>query len=400
MTRMQLGPARAWGSLQQNDPQGITGLARFDRYLLAQLMTLFGFFGLVLVMVYWINQAVRLFDQLIADGQSASVFLEFTALSLPGVVRLALPLAAFAASVYVTNRMTTESEMVVVQATGFSPWRLARPVLYFGLIVAMLMSVLMHLLVPLSTGQLNLRKAEIAQNITARLLTEGQFLEPAPGVTVYIRDITPAGALQDVFLSDLRSDVTHVTYTAAEAYLVSTVDDVQLVMIDGLAQTLQTQTGRLFTTSFSDFAYNIGALMINDTSPGRSSRELATHDLLRPTPSLEQETGRTAAQLIAEGHDRFSQSLLGTVAALLGFAALMVGGYSRFGVWRQIVGAIFLIIVIKALETTGLNIARNDPTLWFASYLAVVSGAAMVWMLLFIAARPGLLRRRRRGVTP
>ena len=43
-------------------------MPRFDRYMLAQLMTMFGFFGLVLVMVYWINQAVRLFDQLSHDS--------------------------------------------------------------------------------------------------------------------------------------------------------------------------------------------------------------------------------------------------------------------------------------------------------------------------------------------
>ena len=41
-------------------------MARFDRYLLSQLMVVFGFFSLVLVMVYWINRAVVLFDRLIA----------------------------------------------------------------------------------------------------------------------------------------------------------------------------------------------------------------------------------------------------------------------------------------------------------------------------------------------
>ena len=35
----------------------------------------------------------ELFDQLIADGQSAWVFLEFTALTLPNVIRLVLPVA-------------------------------------------------------------------------------------------------------------------------------------------------------------------------------------------------------------------------------------------------------------------------------------------------------------------
>jgi len=88
-----------------------------------------------------------------------------------------LPLAAFAAAVYVTNRMTSESEMVVVQATGYSAFRLARPVMYFGMIVMMLMMLLTHVLVPRAAAQLDVRKTEIAQNITARLLTEGQFIE-------------------------------------------------------------------------------------------------------------------------------------------------------------------------------------------------------------------------------
>ena len=369
-------------------------MARFDRYMLSQLMVLFGFFSLVLVMVYWINRAVVLFDRLIADGQSAGVFLEFTALSLPAVIRLALPIAAFAASVYVTNRMTTESELVVVQATGFSAFRLARPVAYFGVIVAVMMLFLTHVLVPTSAAQLNARQAEIAQNFTARLLTEGQFMEPAEGVTVYIREITPEGELRDIFLSDLRDPDSHVTYTATQAYLVRTETDTQLVMIDGLAQTLRTADQRLFTTSFADFAYNIGGLISVSAREGRSSREVMTWELLNPTPELEAETGRDAARLISEGHDRFAQALLGTVGALLGFAALLVGGFSRFGVWRQIIGAILLIIVIKALETVGLNIARRNPSLWFTAYLPIVAGFAMIWALLFISTRPYLFKRR------
>ena len=338
-------------------------MARFDRYMLSQLMVLFGFFSLVLVMVYWINRAVVLFDQLIADGQSAAVFLEFTALSLPAVIRLALPLSAFAAAVYVTNRMTSESEMVVVQATGYSAFRLARPVVYFGLIVVLLMSVLMHVLVPKSLLQLDVRTSEIAQNVTARLLTEGKFIEPTDGITFYIREITPAGELRDIFLSDVRDPESHVTYTAAQAFLVRTDGDAQLVMIDGLAQTLRTSDQRLFTTAFEDFAYNIGAFMQITPDAGRNAAQVGTPELLSASPALKAETGQTAAYLRARAHDRFSQSVLGLVAALLGFAALMVGSFSRFGVWRQIVFAIFLIIVIKAVETVGLTMARREEAL-------------------------------------
>ena len=306
---------------------GMGHVARFDRYMLSQLMVLFGFFSFVLVMVYWINRAVVLFDQLIADGQSAVVFLEFTGLSLPAVIRLALPLAGFAAAVYVTNRMTSESEMIVVQATGYSAFRLARPVVYFGLIVMMLMSVLMHVLVPRSLAQLDVRQAEIAQNVTARLLTEGRFIEPTNGITFYISAITPSGELRNIFLSDIRNPESHVTYTAAQAFLVRTQGDAQLVMINGLAQTLRTADQKLFTTTFDDFAYNIGAFIQITPNKGRRASQVGTFELLGASLALQSETGQSAAKLLAAAHDRFSQSVLGLVASLLGFAALMVGGF-------------------------------------------------------------------------
>ena len=82
--------------------------------MLSQLLLFFGFFALVLVAVFWISRAVRLFDRLIADGQSTLVFLEFTALGLPRIILLVLPLATFAAAVYVTNRLRNESELTVM----------------------------------------------------------------------------------------------------------------------------------------------------------------------------------------------------------------------------------------------------------------------------------------------
>ena len=322
------------------------------------------------------------------------MFLEFTALSLPAVIRIALPLAAFASAVYVTNRMTTESEMTVVQATGYSPFRLARPVLYFGLTVVLLMSLLMHFLVPLSSARLAERQADIAQNVTSRLLTEGQFIEPVTNVTFYVREITPAGELLNIFLADNRSETEQVTYTAAKAFLIRQDDVSQLVMLDGMVQTLSIADQKLFTTTFKDFAYNISILMGDTGVRGRRDSHLSTWELLNPTPALEAETGYRAAHLIARGHDRFSQSILGAVAALLGFATLMVGGYSRFGVWRQIVSAVFLIIVVKAIETVGLNVARSDPRFFLAAYLPSIVGFIMVWFLLFWASRPFLFRRR------
>ncbi len=229
--------------------------------MLSQLMMFFGFFALVLVSVYWVNSTVRLFDRLISDNQSVWVFLEMTALSLPNVIRLMLPVAGFVAVVYATNRMVSESELVVMQATGFSPWRLARPVLYFGLIVACLISVLAHVLVPVSRTQLNERNAEITQNISSKLLTEGAFLHPATGLTFYIRAISPSGELTDIFLSDTRRADSAAVYTARRAFLVKSGNGPKLVMFDGMAQVMAASQNRLSVTRFADFTYDIGALI-------------------------------------------------------------------------------------------------------------------------------------------
>lgn len=374
-------------------------MPRFDRYMLSQLLTLFGFFSLVLVLIYWINQAVQLFDEIIADGQSAGVFLELTALSLPGIIKVVVPLAAFAASVYVTNRMSAESELAVVQATGFSNFRIARPVLIFGLFIAALMLILNHFLVPLSQARLIERQAEISRNLTARLLTEGRFLSPSSGVTLYIREITQDGELLDVFLSDSRNPDRHIGYTASRAYLVRTDTGPQLVMVDGLAQTLEQETQRLFTTGFQDFAYDVSALIPEVDGRNRTYREVPTPELLRAPPALQQETGRSEAFLQFAGHDRFAQSALALVGALLGYAALRIGGFSRFGLWRQIIGAIGLVVVVKIFESIGGNLARSAVGLWPLTYLPTLAGLSMVTAILAAVSRPGLFRRPNRGVT-
>ena len=370
---------------------------RFDRYILAQLLMLFGFFALVLVLVYWVNRAVILFDQLIANGQSATVFLEFSALSLPNVIRVVLPVAAFAGSVYVTNRLMSESELVVVQATGFSPWRLMRPVLMFGAIVFLMSSILSHVLVPISQARLADRSAEIAENMTARLLSEGRFLHPAEGVTFYIREISPVGALQNVFLSDARVPERTVTYTAREALLIRGETAPSLVMIDGMAQSYDELDKRLSVTRFQDFAFDLNGLVDSVTPGSRDPRELSTPMLLEAGPEAQKITGASRSALISEAHERFSDALNALIVPLIGFAALMVGGYSRFGVWRQIIGAIGALILVQMVTQMGQGTVRSDAARWPLAYSGPVFGLSVGLGLLLLADRPTLFRRRRRA---
>lgn len=375
-------------------------MTRFDRYMLSQFMVLFGFFALVLVAIFWINKAVRMFDRLIGDGQPAWVFVEFTALTLPGVIGVVLPIATFAAAVYVTHRLSTESELTVVQATGYSPWRLSRPALVFGVLIAVMMSLLTHLLIPSSLSQLRLRKAEVSRNITAKLLTEGEFLHPAPGITFYIREITPEGELKNVFLSDRRDAETPVTYTSTKAYLVREGGGTKLVMLSGLSQILRRDGNRLFTTHFDDFSYDISALVDQSSVRLNHISFAPTGELLFTPQAAAARTGTTHAQVMYELHGRFNQALLCIVAALVGFASLLVGSFSRFGVWRQIVAAFTLLVGIKMIEGVVSGPVLADAALWPLLYLPSVAGSAAVLALLWLATNPGLLRRRRRKPIP
>lgn len=369
-------------------------MPRIDRYILSQFLTLFGFFALVLVSVYWINRAVSLFEQLISDGQTAFVVLEFTALTLPLVISVVLPVAAFAASAYGTNRFASESELVAMQAAGLSPSRLARPVLVFGLIVAVMSAALVHGLVPMARGQMADRQNELAENVTAQFLRPGSFQFPAKGLTLYIRDIDANGRLLDLFIEDARNLDNQKTYSATQALLVRSDSGPILIMMQGSMQTLERKNGqqRLSLVRFEDMSYDIGRAIGPKGARGRDYRSYSTPALLRADPALLEATGASANKARAEGFERLAKPLLVPVAAMLGFAMLLLGGYSRFGVWRQVVWSVIALIFVQFLDTAATGQVARNADLWPLVFLPATIGGVICMATLWIASRPRRLR--------
>ena len=376
-------------------------LGKADRYILGQLLVLFGFFSLVLVSVYWINRAVSLFDTLIGSGHSTFVFLEFSALSLPSVIAIALPLAQFAAACYVANRLITESEMVILQTTGYSPWRLARPFLVFGVIVACMMSFLTHYLIPTSQYQFAVRTQEISQSVTAKLLTDGTFLHPSSGITFYIREITPDGRLEDVFLSDNRDSTVSTIFTAQEAFLVREDSGSKLVMVDGTAQSL-TSDGRLSLTNFQDLTYDISALVTTLPPPGDRLEFRSTPDLLFRTAETARAGGLSLGQVLEVGHHRIHQALLSIVVSLIACSTLIMGSFSRFGPGRYIIAGFFILVFIKIVESAVAEPVRGNGELWPLMYAPAALGLVIYIVQQLITAgtlKSPVKRLRREGAT-
>ncbi|MBL9060888.1 MAG: LptF/LptG family permease, partial [Mangrovicoccus sp.] len=153
-------------------------MGRFDRYVFSQLLRVFGFFALVLVGVYWINRAAVLLDRYLTEGQGGGLVLQLTLLSLPSIMLLVLPVAGFVAAVYVTNRLHSDSELVVVQATGYSAGRLVRPFLAFGVLLALVLTLLGHVVVPVSMSRLSELEQELAEAVSSRLIVPGAYQSP------------------------------------------------------------------------------------------------------------------------------------------------------------------------------------------------------------------------------
>jgi len=109
--------------------------------------------------------------------------------------------------------------------------------------------------------------------------------------------------------------------------------------------------------------------------------------------------GQTQDQLKLRGHDRFAQAFLGFVAGLVGFSALIAGGFSRFGLWRNILFAVFLVVLLKIFESVGTQIAQDNAALWPLVYMAGIGGIAISAALLWATQRPYLFKRNPRPIT-
>ncbi|MEN8887799.1 MAG: LptF/LptG family permease [Celeribacter marinus] len=365
-------------------------MGRFDRYLFQQLLMLFGFFSLVLILVFWVNSAVSLLDKLLGDGQSARAFFYLTLLSLPSVMSRVLAIAGFAAAVFVTNRLSNESELVVVQASGYSPYRLSRSVFVFSIVVTLMIGVLSHALVPMSLREGALRRAELAQDMTAQFLTEGSFVHPGDGLTFYVRKITPAGELRDIYLS--RKDTTgdRQSFNATRALLVNEQSGPMLLMFDGMVQDYTNSNRTLAVTRFDSFAYALGPLFDTTAVPAPRPSSTDSYTLMRATPEELARLGTTQQEVRTLIHDRNRAPLLAIAAVMIGFATLLAGGFSRFGLWRQIVFAIVLLIVVKIFDTSAAESVGRSAQLWFMAYLPAVAGLSIAYGLLWRAANPRL----------
>ena len=90
----------------------------------------FGAFLLVLVSltaVIWVTQALHDFDLVTSQGQTILVFMGITGLIIPLLVLVIAPIALLIATAHALNKLSTDREIIVMNAAGMSPWLCSAP---------------------------------------------------------------------------------------------------------------------------------------------------------------------------------------------------------------------------------------------------------------------------------
>ena len=113
-------------------------MGSIDKYIFRTTLTSFAVVLVSLTGVIWITQALRGIDLMTSQGQTILTFLGFTSLAIPVLVLIISPIALMIAISHTLNKLATDSEIIVMNAAGFSPFRLFRPFIYATIAVALL----------------------------------------------------------------------------------------------------------------------------------------------------------------------------------------------------------------------------------------------------------------------
>ena len=351
-------------------------LQRYNHYMISLLVWPTLLVTISLTSIIWLTQALRFIDFIVNRGLSVTSFLYLTALLIPSLLLLILPIALFVAVVFAYNKLAADSELVVLKAAGLSPLQLAKPAIIIGMIATMLCYAMSLYLMPLTKRQFKEAQTFLRDNYASVLLQEEVFNTPVDGLTVFIRERDDDGTLRGILVHDNRVPNQTTTMMAEKAQLMQSPTGPQFYLIKG-----QRQEKRNGLVSWLDFdSYSIDLSFYTKQAKDRvlGQEELFLGDLLNPTgvsPSR-------ANKYRAEAHQRLTWPLYGLLLPLLAVGMLSRGDFNRRGQWKVITSissaAIILVVVVFGLN----NFVARFPVLAPAIYMLAVGVLGVnIWIL-------------------
>jgi len=356
-----------------------------DRYVLRQILASMAFIAVAVTSAIYLSQSLRLIDLIVNRGVSFATFLLMTVLMLPNFLVIVLPISLFSAVAFVYNRLTTESELVVMRAIGLSQMALAKPALLVAVGMTVVCYGLTTYLMPASFREFKELQFHIRSEYSSILLQEGVFNTIADNLTVYVRARSPDGQLEGILVHDERIPDKPVTAMAESGAIVQAAEGPRVIMVNGNRQEVAKDTGKLSLLYFDRYTLDVSSEQEALKNRWLEPRERFLSELFWPTNDPDDVLNYY--KLKAEGHQRLISPLYALSFAFIALALLVSGEYNRRGQARPLLIGTLAVVVVQAAGLGLDNLAARMPALvplMYANALLPILGG---WYLLIFPRR-------------
>jgi lipopolysaccharide export system permease protein len=366
----------------------------FQAYLFRQILgPTLAILG-ILSAIALLTQGLSQLDLIIEERSSAMTYLWVTLLATPQLIAIILPLAVFFGTMSALNRLQTESELVVAQTSGMSPWTVVSPLLRLATYAALTHLTINLFVQPAAYREMRETLFEARGNLTGALLREGIFTNPAPGLTFYAREVRQGGDLRALLIDDVRNPSERVTYTARTGLLASVDGAPAIVMSDGTVQRID-QSGQMQFGDFRRYVFDLGPFLSRERDLVLKPSDRFLPELLYPDMTNYYDS-RNSDKLLAEGHHRLASPLVNFALVLIAAIAVLGGDFSRRGFARRILIGVAAGLVVRLATLTLQQTAADDPSLNWVQYAAPVGAASVAFCWLMLGRKR---RSRQRGAS-
>ncbi|MBR0796673.1 LPS export ABC transporter permease LptF [Bradyrhizobium jicamae] len=352
-----------------------------DKYIFKTVLASFALVLVSLTGVIWITQALRGIDLMTSQGQTIVTFLGITGLVIPALVLIIAPIALMIAISHTLNKLATDSEIIVMNAAGFSPFRLFYPFFYATCVVAAMVAFIGAYLAPDGMRRIKQWDAEITADVLTNILQPGRFAQLDQNLTIRIRERLPGGVLGGIFVDDRRDPQERVTIVADHGTVLKNESGSYLVLEDGNLERFEVGKRDPALVVFQRYAFDMSKF-----SQGRDVtlgiRERYMWELMWPDendPVYQQLAGQFRAEL----HDRFMAPIYPFAFAALTFAFLGAPRTTRQSRNFSIGGSVAAVFGLRMVGFACSVLTVKTPLAALVQYLMLFAGIGIgLWMII------------------
>ncbi len=357
-----------------------------SRYLFRNLAISTLIATVIVSLVAWLIESLKFFELAINGGAPIGLFLYLVLLAMPPIVAVVLPIIFFMVILFVYNKLTAESELIVLRALGLSQWRLAKPALALGVIVATFVFLLNAFIAPVANERLKTVQDMTRTQFAGAPLNAGVFNSIGDKMTIYVREREANGDLSGILIYQEQTNGRPTTTVAKRGIVVEGDHGPEIIVFDVSRQEIDAVTGRPRTTEFARGTVDLQQVAEALTTRWREPSERTLPELLAGSQSADDKGFEMAFS--AEAHNRISSPLFVVALAMVGLYTLLGGHFDRRGQSRRIMTGSVVVLLIQGTSIGLANFARNH---WLAIpllYLAAI-GPSLTIFVLFARANDG-----------